>query len=342
MRHHLIVLEHWDELCDYLTDFRCLDVRIRAGQVFALVLDHRMAISVLPEFEAEAVQEGKRVKICAEYGAALIAYASSSTVGNHSALPQPPLAAEVAAMGDIPEHWSTRAARLRVIANFLAQQVTLLAESPGDFLPLAANAADDGPLAEAAELANASEGPWLHRNPRPPSAPLRPQCIQILQGHLGEVTSVNLTPDGSRAVSGSRDRTLRIWDLQSGQCLHILEGHSGEVTGVSLTPDGSRAVSGSRDHTLRVWDLQSGQCLLTLQDHTGVVTGMSLTPDGTRAVSGGFTQTLRVWDLQSGQGLAFYHTRDKIMSHTPFSTGDRIVCSTLDGQMHFLTLRNFT
>ena len=68
-----------------------------------------------------------------------------------------------------------------------------------------------------------------------------------------------VTPDGRRAVSGSRDRTLRVWDLESGQTVRTLEGHAKAVTAVAVTPDGCRAVSASYDWTLRMWDLESGQ-----------------------------------------------------------------------------------
>ena len=80
------------------------------------------------------------------------------------------------------------------------------------------------------------------------------------------VYAVSLTPDGRRAVSGSEDKTLRVWDVESGQCLRTLEGHTDMVLALSLTPDGRRVVSGSRDRTLRVWDVESAQCLRTRKD----------------------------------------------------------------------------
>ena len=59
------------------------------------------------------------------------------------------------------------------------------------------------------------------------------------------VRSVSVSPDGRRAVSGSDDKTLRVWDLETGQCLRTLEGHRDGVSSVSVSPDGRRAVSGS-------------------------------------------------------------------------------------------------
>ena len=56
-----------------------------------------------------------------------------------------------------------------------------------------------------------------------------------------------LTADGKRAVSGSSDYTLRVWDLEGNQPPRVLEGHTDVVTAVALTADGKRAVSGSYD-----------------------------------------------------------------------------------------------
>lgn len=84
---------------------------------------------------------------------------------------------------------------------------------------------------------------------------------KVLKGHTGKIRCVAIMPDGQRAVSGSDDRTVRVWDLMVGQCLTTLKGHTGSVYGLAATADGQRAVSGSADQTVRVWDLVAGQCL---------------------------------------------------------------------------------
>ena len=132
----------------------------------------------------------------------------------------------------------------------------------------------------------------------------RIESLAFSLGHTAPIRSVAFTPDGTRAVSGSSDQTVRVWDLSSGQCLATLEGHSNWVRSVAVSPDGTRAVSGSDDQTVRVWDLSSGQCLATLEGHSDRVWSVAVSPDGTRAVSGSSDQTVRVWDLSSGQCLA--------------------------------------
>ena len=132
--------------------------------------------------------------------------------------------------------------------------------------------------------------------------------IRVLSGHADAVLSVAVTPDGRRAVSGSYDRTLRVWDistplnasLESGAEERVLRGHERTVNAVAVTPDGRRAVSASDDHTLRVWDLQSGAEERVLRGHERTVNAVAVTPDGRRAVSASYDDTLRVWDLQSG------------------------------------------
>ena len=70
-------------------------------------------------------------------------------------------------------------------------------------------------------------------------------------------------------MSGS-DRTLKVWDVESGRELRTLRGHASAVAGVAISADGQHAVSGSNDQTLKVWDLESGQCLATFTGESGM------------------------------------------------------------------------
>jgi len=97
--------------------------------------------------------------------------------------------------------------------------------------------------------------------------------VCTLEGHTDAVDAVAVTPDGRRAVSASRDHTLRLWDLESGQTLRTLEDHTAYVLAVAVTPDGRRAVSASFDHTLRLWDLSSGQTLYRVDSKKGAKKG---------------------------------------------------------------------
>jgi WD40 repeat protein len=82
--------------------------------------------------------------------------------------------------------------------------------------------------------------------------------------------SVALSADGRRALSGSGDKTLRVWDLEGDEPARVLKGHTGSVNAVARSGDGRRAVSGSEDKTLCVWDIESGRCLAAFTCDGGV------------------------------------------------------------------------
>ena len=127
---------------------------------------------------------------------------------------------------------------------------------------------------------------------------------RFLKGHTSDVNSFAITSDGRYAVSGSEDKTLRVWELETGRCIRTIEGHESHVLGIALTPDGRHAVSrGSDDKTLRVWELETGRCLRTMQGHTSDLRFVALTPDGLYAVSGSWDNSFKVWELETGRCL---------------------------------------
>jgi len=102
--------------------------------------------------------------------------------------------------------------------------------------------------------------------------------VQTLAGHTGVVRCVTLTHNG-HIVSGSVDRTLKIWSPSTGECLQTLAGHTHWVKCVTLTDNGD-IVSGSWDNTLKIWEPSTGECLQTLAGHTDTVSCVTLTHNG--------------------------------------------------------------
>ena len=144
--------------------------------------------------------------------------------------------------------------------------------------------------------------PWLH--PLTPClTPPGSGLLRTLKGHSSSVNAVAVTADGKQAISGSNDKTLKVWDLTTGKELFTLQGHSSSVNAVAVTADGKRAISGSNDNTLKVWDLTTGKELFTLQGHSRSVKSVAVTADGKRAISVSNDKTLKVWDLKSGKEL---------------------------------------
>ncbi|KAG6834137.1 hypothetical protein H0H93_011607, partial [Arthromyces matolae] len=145
------------------------------------------------------------------------------------------------------------------------------------------------------------------------------------------VTSVAFSSDDSHIVSGSPDRSVRVWDASTGQELKVLDGHTDGVTSVAFSIDGSRIVSCSWDKSVRVWDASTGQELKVLDGHIDGVTSVAFSIDGSRIVSGSWDRSVRVWDASTGQELKVLdgHT-DGVTSVAFSSDGSHIVSGSQD------------
>ena len=89
-------------------------------------------------------------------------------------------------------------------------------------------------------------------------------CLKTLEENY--VYSVAYSPDGTKIVSGSRDKTVKIWNANTGLYLKTLKGHTESVNSVAYSPDGTKIISGSDDETIKIWDANTGKCLKTWRD----------------------------------------------------------------------------
>ena len=117
--------------------------------------------------------------------------------------------------------------------------------------------------------------------------------LQTLSGHQGAIECVKIVDD--KIISGSRDNTLKIWDLQTGKELQTLTGHTDAIFTVTVC-DG-KIISGSENGTLKIWDLQTGKELQTLTGHNRSIYTVTVC-DG-KIISGSGDHTLKIWDFNN-------------------------------------------
>jgi F-box and WD-40 domain protein CDC4 len=121
--------------------------------------------------------------------------------------------------------------------------------------------------------------------------------IHTLYGHTSTVRCLTLVNE-TTAVSGSRDTTLRVWNIRDGHCTNVLGGHQDSVRCVVAT--GDLIVSGSYDTTARVWNVSDGvwNCIWTLRGHSRKI--YCIAADSKRVVTGSIDTSVRVWDIRTG------------------------------------------
>ncbi|SNB47830.1 metallophosphoesterase [Geobacter sp. DSM 9736] len=123
--------------------------------------------------------------------------------------------------------------------------------------------------------------------------------VQPLQGHIGRIWRIAWSPNGRILATPSSDRTIRLWNTDTGEVLHTLERHGKTVTCVAFDPEGQLLASGSQDYTVKLWEVSSGRLLRTLRRHKESIFDVVFGPKGQLA-SCSMDGSIILWDIVSG------------------------------------------
>jgi len=148
-----------------------------------------------------------------------------------------------------------------------------------------------------------------------PSLVITEKPLLVLEpgGHSSSVRSAVFTPDGKHVITGSHDKTIRVWDVSSGELIRVLRlpigpGSEGSIHSLALSPNGKTVAvggypfgSGKYGVPIYLVDLESGSVEKVLKGHTDAIQRLIFAPDGKRLASAGGDRTVRVYDLKTGQ-----------------------------------------
>jgi WD40 repeat protein len=160
-----------------------------------------------------------------------------------------------------------------------------------------------------------------------------------LEGHTGYVEHLDFTPDAQLLVSGSWDRTVRVWSLATGECLRVLR-HRGWILDLVITSDGRLAMSACEDGSITVIDLDTLKMTTTIDAHHDSVDRIALSADDRTLFSIGSCQ-VKAWDTASRSLLAVFDV-DVPLREIAVAGQDRVVVGTATGHIIPFTVHRAT
>ena len=315
---HLIGLEQWDTLGEFLTDLYFIEAKCAAGMTYELVTDYNTALDELPNSREENQKKRVYEARLDKYIKDLIQYAKGK-LQTFEVIPSvKPWTNE-----KIRIHTQDIINRPNIINKIKSFYSYVFTEShslndfgtiPSFCIQHAHNSVKSGPVTEEAEkiLKNVTSDIILTRLPsKRPEFHLYPALKKSLEGHSGFINTAKISYDGKRAITGSTDNTLRFWDIETGTCIHILRGHANHIADVAITPDSYTAISGGvYDYILRVWDLKNGKCVKELASpKNDTISCVCISSDGKKAISGNGNlyggaskgENIYAWNIEKGE-----------------------------------------
>jgi WD40 repeat protein/serine/threonine protein kinase len=153
---------------------------------------------------------------------------------------------------------------------------------------------------DGASLAYSADGRWLAALAADNKTVLlrdarTNEIAKRFSGHENSVFKAVFSPDSRRLASCSRDRTIRLWQIDTGAC-QVLDCNTNLVYAVAFSPDGTRLAAAGSDGAVWLWDVARAAPVLRLPRHRSFVWSLAFSPDGATLASGSGDSTVRLWD----------------------------------------------
>lgn len=145
--------------------------------------------------------------------------------------------------------------------------------------------------------------------------------------HNDAVKSVAVSPNGNYIISGSEDKTIKLWESDTGKEIRTFKGHSGWIYSVCFSTDGQYIFSGSYDNTVKLWEIATGREIRTFNGHSNWVSSVCPSPDGKFIISGSWDKTIKLWEIAAGREIYTLKGHDSAVTCVCFSPNGKYIIS---------------
>ncbi|KAF8836007.1 WD40 repeat-like protein [Paxillus ammoniavirescens] len=160
------------------------------------------------------------------------------------------------------------------------------------------------------------------------SVDLTAKPLMTMSGHEEYIRKIAYLPGGERIATCSADKTVRIWDVETGEQEGTTMEHEGEVYGLSVTRDGKRVLSGGEDKRMSVWDVETHELIEEWEDETGSIWWIAVSPDDQLAASGGEKGEIVIREIQEGGRISHSIKASRPVRSLCFSpNGEKLACA---------------
>eukprot|EP01105_Mastigella_eilhardi_P025033 TRINITY_DN6666_c0_g1_i1.p1 TRINITY_DN6666_c0_g1~~TRINITY_DN6666_c0_g1_i1.p1 ORF type:complete len:583 (-),score=161.33 TRINITY_DN6666_c0_g1_i1:764-2329(-) len=163
---------------------------------------------------------------------------------------------------------------------------------------------------------------------------------KILEGHQGDVNCVAYNVTGSVLVTGSNDKTVRLWDCGSGAAKATLSGAMQGLTSVAISANDENVLGCSNDNIARIWSVQNGRLRHTLTGHVGKVFCGTFVENAAKVVTGSHDRTMKLWDLGKGYCIRTLFCLSSCNDLCPGNAANMILSAHVDKSLRCWDLRN--
>ena len=159
-----------------------------------------------------------------------------------------------------------------------------------------------------------------------------PGLRDLLKGHAGEVIAVAFTPEGKSLISASCDRTIKLWDVETGKNTATLRGHANAILALALSRDGKMLASADGDGQIKLWNAVTGKNIATISESPEDLLTLALSPDGRILASATSQSKLKLWDVVSAKNIAVLHRDGPTVRCIAFSPDGKTLASGGEGK----------